>query len=288
MRRPSGIWDRARAQRPAAPCLADHRHAGHRQGDAGLSPCARAARGPGAGRRAWPSTPLIPVFRRIAAGTHAGLMTVERSAGREDQAYAARHRRRRGPRGHAVPQAHGGRRRLARRRRRWRGGHEPQRRQCAAQAAGGAAHRRPAAAGVPRARACCLPTIRSRCRRLRLWRRSSPEPRSRHCSRATVPELPPDRARADGGARPRARSAGPSTLAAGEGPAMAAQVARVVATIPKGLAALEVADAIGARRGRLQPVHGSPPPGDRTAPCGKARAARRTAIRPNLLQPAFH
>jgi DNA polymerase-3 subunit delta' len=34
-------------------------------------------------------------------------------------------------------------------------------------------------------------------------------------------------------------------LAAGEGPAMAAQVARVVAVLPQGLAALEVADAVG-------------------------------------------
>ena len=136
--------------RPAAARDPAERAARHRQGDLGLSLCPLSA-GQGQRRRrmcgAWRNRARIDresgVFRRVAAGGHADLLTVER-------AYDPRRRRLRGDivvedareigdflRLTAAEEG------LAHRRRRRRRGDEPQRRQCGAEDP-----RRAAAAGV--------------------------------------------------------------------------------------------------------------------------------------------
>jgi DNA polymerase-3 subunit delta' len=184
--------------------------------------------------------PADPVFRRIAAGTHAGLMTVERSPDEKTK------RMRRDIVVDEVREVTQFLRRTA-----GEGGWR-------VVVVDGAEDMNPNAAnallklleeppsGALLLLVCHAPgllpaTIRSRCRRLRL----SP------LSRADVetllarylPELPPDE-RGRMAALAEGSIGRALTLAAGEGPAMAAQVARVLAAMPKGLAALEVADAV--------------------------------------------
>jgi DNA polymerase-3 subunit delta' len=180
------------------------------------------------------------VFRRIAAGTHAGLMTVERSADEKTK------RMRRDivvDEVRAVTQflrrtaGEGG----------WR-----------VVVVDGAEDMNPNASnallklleepptGALLLLVCHAPgllpaTIRSRCRRLRL------SPLSRADVEALLarylPEVAPDE-RAQMAALAEGSIGRALTLAAGDGPAMAAQVARVLAAGPRGLAALEVADAV--------------------------------------------
>jgi DNA polymerase-3 subunit delta' len=84
-------------------------------------------------------------------------------------------------------------------------------------------------------------TIRSRCRRLRLSPLSTPEVET--LLGRYLPELPASEraevARLGAGSIGRALA-----LAAGDGPAMAAEVNRVLAHLPQGLAALSVADSV--------------------------------------------
>ena len=63
---------------PDPPCLADHRARRRRQGDAGL-PLRPPAAGRAAGGQSLALDPSHPVFRRVAAGAHADLQTVERA-----------------------------------------------------------------------------------------------------------------------------------------------------------------------------------------------------------------
>ncbi len=136
-----------------------------------------------------------PVFRRVAAGTHADLLTIERE-------WDEKRKKLRGEivvddvRAVRVPAPDPGRGRLARRDRGRRGGPQPQRRQRAAQGAGGAAARAPAPAGVQRHRAGCCPPSAAAAARSRLQGAG----RRRHGRRACP--------RAAGHARRRTRAAG--------------------------------------------------------------------------------
>jgi DNA polymerase-3 subunit delta' len=184
--------------------------------------------------------PADPVFRRIAAGTHAGLMTVERSPDEKTK------RMRRDivvDEVRAVTQflrrtaGEGG----------WR-----------VVVVDGAEDMNPNAAnallklleepptGALLLLVCHAPgllpaTIRSRCRRLRLSPLRCAEVEA--LLARYLPELPPDE-RAQMAALAEGSIGRALSLGAGDGPAMAAQVARVLAAGPKGLAALDVADAV--------------------------------------------
>jgi DNA polymerase-3 subunit delta' len=207
------IWDRARASGRL-------HHAWLITGTQGIGKATlayRLARGLLAGRAPGESLavdPADPVFRRIAAGTHAGLMTVERSPDEKTK------RMRRDIVVDEVREVTQFLRRTA-----GEGGWR-------VVVVDGAEDMNPNAAnallklleepptGALLLLVCHAPgllpaTIRSRCRRLRL----SPLSRAEVETLLTryLPELPPDER---------------------------AQVARVLATIPKGLAALEVADAV--------------------------------------------
>ncbi len=204
----------------------------------------RLARGLLAGRKPGDSLdmdPADPVFRRIAAGTHAGLMTVERSADEKTK------RMRREIVVDEVREVTQFLRRTA-----GEGGGR-------VVIVDGAEDMNPNAANAllklleePPAGAllllvCHAPgllpaTIRSRCRRLRL------SPLSLETVETLLarylPELPPTE-RAQMAALGEGSIGRALVLAEGDGPAMAAQVARVVAALPQGMAALEVADAVG-------------------------------------------
>jgi DNA polymerase-3 subunit delta' len=233
------IWDRARASGRL-------HHAWLITGTQGIGKATlayRLARGLLADRAPGESLaldPADPVFRRIAAGTHAGLMTVERSPDEKTK------RMRRDIVVDEVREVTQFLRRTA-----GEGGWR-------VVVVDGAEDMNPNAAnallklleepptGALLLLVCHAPgllpaTIRSRCRRLRL----SPLSRAEVETLLTryLPELPPDE-RAQMAALAEGSIGRALTLAAGEGPAMAAQVARVLATIPKGLAALEVADAV--------------------------------------------
>ncbi len=198
----------------------------------------RLARGLLAGREV--ADPTDPVFRRIAAGTHAGLMTVERSADektkrmrREIVVDEVREvtqflRRTAGEGGWRVVVVDGAEDMNAN----------------AANALLKLLEEPPS--GALLLLVCHAPgllpaTIRSRCRRLRLSPLSLPAVET--LLARYLPELPAE-ARAQMAMLGEGSVGRSLALAAGDGPAMAAQVARVVATIPKGLAALEVADAV--------------------------------------------
>ena len=204
----------------------------------------RLARGLLAGRKPGDSLdmdPADPVFRRIAAGTHAGLMTVERSADEKTK------RMRREIVVDEVREVTQFLRRTA-----GEGGGR-------VVIVDGAEDMNPNAANAllklleePPTGAMLLlvchapgllpPTIRSRCRRLRL------SPLSLETVETLLarylPELPPAE-RAQMAALGEGSIGRALVLAEGDGPAMAAQVARVVAAMPHGMAALEVADAVG-------------------------------------------
>ena len=96
--------------------------------------------------------PTHPVFRRVAAGAHADLLTVERAYDEKHTPHAHADRGRGRAQDQRVHEPHPGRGRLARRHRRWRRGNEPVLRQRAAEDPGGAAAARHPAAGVRRAR----------------------------------------------------------------------------------------------------------------------------------------
>ncbi len=198
----------------------------------------RLARGLLAGREV--VDPTDPVFRRIAAGTHAGLMTVERSADektkrmrREIVVDEVREvtqflRRTAGEGGWRVVVVDGAEDMNAN----------------AANALLKLLEEPPS--GALLLLVCHSPgllpaTIRSRCRRLRLSPLSLPTVET--LLARYLPELPAE-ARVPMAMLGEGSIGRSLALAAGDGPAMAAQVARVVATVPKGLAALEVADAV--------------------------------------------
>jgi DNA polymerase-3 subunit delta' len=185
--------------------------------------------------------PGDPAFRRVAAGTHAGLMTVERGADEKTK------RMRREIVVDEVREVTQFLRRTA-----GEGGWR-------VVIVDGAEDMNPNAAnallklleepptGALLLLACHAPgllpaTIRSRCRRLRLSPLSLPTVET--LLGRYRPDLPPDeRARMallGEGSIGRALA-----LAEGDGPAMAAQVARVVAVLPQGRSASEVADAVG-------------------------------------------
>ncbi len=185
--------------------------------------------------------PADPVFRRIAAGTHAGLMTVERGA---DEKTKRMRREIVVDEVRAVTQflrrtaGEGGARVVV---------------------VDGAEEMNPNAAnallklleepppGALLLLVCHAPgllpaTIRSRCRRLRL------SPLTPADVGTLLARFAPELAAEDRAAMARLSegSIGRAlALAEGEGPAMAAQVARVLGARPQGLAALEVADAVG-------------------------------------------
>jgi DNA polymerase-3 subunit delta' len=203
----------------------------------------RLARGLLAGRAPGDSLavdPADPLFRRIAAGTHAGLMTVERSADEKTK------RMRREIVVDEVREVTQFLRRTA-----GEGGGR-------VVIVDGAEDMNPNAAnallklleepptGALLLLVCHAPgllpaTIRSRCRRLRLAP-LSPATVETLLARY-LPELPAQ-ARAQMAALGEGSIGRALMLAEGDGPAMAARVAQVVATIPHGLAALEVADAV--------------------------------------------
>jgi DNA polymerase-3 subunit delta' len=185
--------------------------------------------------------PDDPVFRRIAAGTHAGLMTVERSADEKTK------RMRRDIVVDEVREVTQFLRRTA-----GEGGWR-------VVIVDGAEDMNPNAAnallklleepptGALLLLVCHAPgllpaTIRSRCRRLRLSP-LGPATVEALLSRY-LPDLAPDQ-RAQMAVLGEGSIGRALTLAEGDGPAMAAQVARVVTAPPQGLAALEVADAVG-------------------------------------------
>ncbi len=203
----------------------------------------RFARGLLAGDAPGGSTPLDPadpIFRRIAAGTHAGLMTIEREADEKTKRLR---------REIVVDQM----REITQflRRTAGEGGWR-------VVIIDGAEDMNPNAANAllklleePPTGALLLlvchapgllpPTIRSRCRRLRL------SPLAADTVEALLARYLSDLPAAE--RAPMARLAEGSigralTLAGGDGPAMAAQVAGVVAEIPRGGAALTLADAV--------------------------------------------
>jgi DNA polymerase-3 subunit delta' len=203
----------------------------------------RLARSLLAGRRPGESLyldPADPVFRRIAAGTHAGLMTVERSLDEKTK------RMRREIVVDEVREVTQFLRRTA-----GEGGWR-------VVVVDGAEEMNPNAANAllklleePPAGAllllvCHAPgllpaTIRSRCRRLRLAPLSIADVET--LLARSLPELSPQE-RAQMAALGEGSIGRALALAAGDGPAMAGQVARVLAAMPKGLQALEVADAV--------------------------------------------
>jgi DNA polymerase III subunit delta' len=203
----------------------------------------RLARGMLAGRAPGQSLavdPADPVFRRIAAGTHAGLMTVERGADEKTK---------RMRREIVVDEVRGVTQFL--RRTAGEGGWR-------VVIVDGAEDMNPNAAnallklleepptGALLLLVCHAPgllpaTIRSRCRRLRLSPLGLAQVKT--LLARYLPELAPE-ARAQMAALGEGSIGRALALAEGDGPAMAAQVARVVAAIPEGLAALEVADAV--------------------------------------------
>jgi DNA polymerase-3 subunit delta' len=196
-----------------------------------------AGRGPG---ESLSLDPADPVFRRIAAGTHAGLMTVERSLDEKTK------RMRREIVVDEVREVTQFLRRTA-----GEGGWR-------VVVVDGAEEMNPNAAnallklleepptGALLLLVCHAPgllpaTIRSRCRRLRLAPLSRGDVET--LLARYLPELSPAE-RAQMAALGEGSIGRALALAAGDGPAMAGQVARVLATIPKGLQALEVADAV--------------------------------------------
>jgi DNA polymerase-3 subunit delta' len=203
----------------------------------------RLARGLLAGRRPGENltvNPADPVFRRIAAGTHAGLMTVERGADEKtkrmrreivvDEVRAVTQflRRTAGEGGWRVVVVDGAEEMNAN----------------AANALLKLLEEPPA--GALLLLVCHAPgllpaTIRSRCRRLRLAPLSRADVET--LLARYLPDLPPDE-RAAMAALAEGSIGRALTLGEGEGPAMAAQAARVLHAMPQGLAALEVADAV--------------------------------------------
>ena len=113
--------------------------------------------------------PAHPVFRRVAAGVHADLLTIERAYDEKTQAHAHADRGRRRAQDQQLHAPDPGRRRLARRRGRRRRGPEPN----SANALLKVLEEPPPRAVlllVCSAPGRLLPTIRCRCRRLRLVR----------------------------------------------------------------------------------------------------------------------